>query len=70
MEYIWYIIAALGAGIGTGLMASVSHMIIHPAIILKRWDVMLICIVIATAASLISAQFANRYMERLCSMQR
>ena len=49
MEYIWYVIAALGAGIGTGL---------------ERWNVLLICIVVATAASLISAQFANRVKNR------
>lgn len=62
MEYIWYIIAALGAGIGTStfimiftaLIASVSHIIIHPAIIPERWNVLLICIVVVTVASLVS----------------
>lgn len=44
----------------TALIGFVSHSLIHPAIILERWDVLLICIVTATAASLISAQFANR----------
>ena len=44
----------------TALIASISHIIIHPAIILKRWDVLLICITVATIASLVSAQFANR----------
>ena len=44
----------------TALIASVSHIIIEPAIVLERWDVMVICIAVATAASLISAQFANR----------
>ena len=48
----------------TALIASVSHVIIHPAIILERWDVMLICIFVATAASLVSAQFANRVSNR------
>lgn len=48
----------------TALIASVSHILIHPAIILERWDVMLICIVVATVASLISAQFANRVSNR------
>ena len=48
----------------TALIASVSHIIIHPAIILERWDVLLICIVVATAASLVSAQFANRVKNR------
>ena len=48
----------------TALIASFSHTIIHPAIILKRWNVLLICIAVATAASLVSAQFANRVKNR------
>ena len=48
----------------TALIASVSHILIHPAIIFEKWHVMLICIVTATAASLISARFANRVSSR------
>ena len=48
----------------TALIASVSHILIHPAILLEKWDVMLLCIVIATAASLLSARFANRVSNR------
>ncbi len=48
----------------TALIASVSHILIHPAIILEKWDVMLLCIIVATAASLISARFANRVNNR------
>ncbi len=48
----------------TALIASVSHILIHPAILLEKWDVMLLCIVTATAASLISARFANRASNR------
>ena len=48
----------------TALIASVSHILIHPAIVLEKWDVMLLCIVVATAASLISARFANRVKNR------
>lgn len=48
----------------TALIASVSHILIHPAILLEKWDVMLLCIVIATAASLFSARFANRVSNR------
>ena len=44
----------------TALIASVSHILIHPAILLEKWDVMLLCIAVATAASLFSAGFANR----------
>ena len=48
----------------TALIASVSHVLIHPAILLEKWDVMLLCIVIATVASLLSARFANRVNNR------
>ena len=48
----------------TALIASISHIMIHPAIILERWNVLLICIVVATASSLVSAQFANRVKSR------
>ncbi|MBQ9663831.1 MAG: TSUP family transporter [Oscillospiraceae bacterium] len=48
----------------TALIASVSHILIHPAILLEKWDVMLLCIVVATAASLVSARFANRVSNR------
>ena len=48
----------------TALIASVSHILIHPAILLEKWDVMLLCIIVATAASLISARFANKAKNR------
>ena len=48
----------------TALIASVSHILIHPAILLEKWDVMLLCIAVATAASLFSARFANRVNNR------
>ena len=48
----------------TALIASVSHIIIHPAIVLDRWNVLLLCVIVATAASLVSAQFANRVKNR------
>lgn len=41
----------------TALIASVSHILIHPAILLEKWDVMLLCIAVATTASLVSARF-------------
>ncbi len=44
----------------TALIASVSHILIHPAIILEKWHIMLLCIIVTTAASLYSARFANR----------
>ena len=48
----------------TALIASISHILIHPAIVLEKWDVMLICIAVATAASLLSARFANLVKNR------
>ena len=48
----------------TALIASVSHIVIHPAIVLERWQVLLYCMIVATAASLISARFANRVENR------
>ncbi len=48
----------------TALIASVSHVLIHPAILLEKWDVMLLCIAVATTASLVSARFANRVGNR------
>ncbi len=48
----------------TALIASISHILIHPAIVLEKWDVLLICIIVATTASLLSARFANRVNSR------
>lgn len=48
----------------TALIASVSHIMIHPAIVFEKWDMMLVCIGVATAASLVSARFANRVSNR------
>ena len=48
----------------TALIASVAHIAIHPAIVLERWDALLICITVATTSSLFSARFANRVKSR------
>ncbi len=52
----------------TALIASVSHIIIHPAILLEKWDVLLLCMAVATLASLYSARFANRVKSRTVSL--
>ena len=44
----------------TALIASVSHILIEPGIILECWDLLLIAIIVATVFSLVSAQFANK----------
>lgn len=48
----------------TALIASISHILIEPAIILERWNTLLICIIITTISSLLSAQFANHVKNR------
>lgn len=44
----------------TALIASVSHILIEPTIILECWDHLLIAIAVATSFSLVSAKLANR----------
>ena len=44
----------------TALIASVSHILIEPAILLDCWDYLLLAIVTATFFSMVSARFANR----------
>lgn len=44
----------------TALIASVSHILIEPAILLECWDFLLIAIATATFFSLVSAKFANK----------
>ena len=48
----------------TALIASVSHILINPAIVTERTDALVICIITATVFSLGSAQFANRVNNR------
>jgi uncharacterized membrane protein YfcA len=52
----------------TALIASLSHMLIEPSIVAERWDALLVCMVVATASSLASAQFANRVNTRTVSL--
>ena len=52
----------------TALIASVSHIMIHPTIFFEKWDVMILCIIVATTASLISARFANRVNNRMVGL--
>jgi len=44
----------------TALIASVSHILINPAIVTDRLVILIVCVVAETAASLISARFANK----------
>lgn len=49
----------------TALIASVSHIMIEPSILLECWDHLLISIVVATVFSLVSARFANKVKGRI-----
>ena len=44
----------------TALIASVSHMMIEPTIVLECWDYLVISIIVATFFSMVSARFANK----------
>ncbi len=48
----------------TALIASISHILIEPAILFECWDFLLLAIVSATFFSLVSARFANRVKSR------
>ena len=52
----------------TALIASISHILIHPAIILQKWDVLVLCVAVATTASLVTARFANRVKNRTAGL--
>ncbi len=48
----------------TALIASISHILIHPAILLEKWHVLLLCSILTTFSSLFSARFANKVSDR------
>jgi len=52
----------------TALIAAVSHILMEPALVLSEWPFLLIAILVATAASLISAQFANKVNARIVGL--
>lgn len=49
----------------TALIASVSHILIEPTIILECWDFLLISMGVATFFSMVSAKFANKVNGRI-----
>lgn len=49
----------------TALIASISHILIEPTIIIECWDYLLIAVVVATIFSLVSAKFANKVKGRV-----
>ena len=52
----------------TALIAFVSHALVDPTLVLEKWQILLLCIVVETAASIVSAQFANRVNNRVVGL--
>ncbi|MBR3317834.1 MAG: TSUP family transporter [Atopobiaceae bacterium] len=48
----------------TALIASASHVLIHPAILWEKWQALMVCVLVATTSSLVAARFANRASAR------
>lgn len=52
----------------TALIAFISHALVDPTLVFERWDVLLICMATETAASIVSARFANRVNNRVVGL--
>lgn len=52
----------------TALIAFISHAMVDPSIVLERWDILILCIIVESAASIISARFANRVNNRIVGL--
>ncbi|MBQ7783081.1 MAG: TSUP family transporter [Oscillospiraceae bacterium] len=48
----------------TALIASVSHIMIEPSILTEKYSALIICIAVTSAASYVSAKFANKVSSR------
>lgn len=49
----------------TALIASISHIIIEPNIVLEKWNVIIICAIVTTLSSIIAAKFANKFSDKI-----
>jgi len=52
----------------TALIAFISHAKVDPTILLEHADILILCIVVESAASIVSAQFANRVNNRVVGL--
>lgn len=52
----------------TALIASISHVIIDPSIILDKWKVIIVCVVVTTISSIVAAKFANKFEDKIVSI--
>ncbi|MCD8021865.1 MAG: hypothetical protein LUF30_02380 [Lachnospiraceae bacterium] len=48
----------------SALIGFISHSLIDPGIILEDWPILVLCMVTESAASIVSARFANRVNNR------
>ena len=49
----------------TALIAFVSHVLVDPTLVMEKWQILLLCIVVESLASIVSAQFANKVNNRM-----
>ncbi|MGN0813764.1 MAG: TSUP family transporter [Candidatus Coproplasma sp.] len=52
----------------TALIAFISHTLIDPTIIFDDWQLLVLCVVTETVASIISAQFANKVKPKIVGL--
>lgn len=52
----------------TALIASISHALVDPTLVWERWNVLLLCIILETLASIVSARFANKVNNRIVGL--
>lgn len=52
----------------TALIASVSHALVDPTLVFEKWQILLLCIVVESVASIVSAQFANKVNNRVVGL--
>ena len=52
----------------TALIAFISHALVDPSLLLEKWHILILCIVVETAASIVSAQFANKVNNRIVGL--
>lgn len=52
----------------TALIAFVSHALVDPTLVLEKWQILILCIVVESLASIVSAQFANKVNNRVVGL--
>lgn len=52
----------------TALIAFVSHALVDPTLVMEKWRILILCILVESFASIVSAQFANRVNNRVVGL--